>query len=111
MIGFGTKFLVRVLLNGLGLYLAGRYLPAFTLEGGIQALLVSALLIALLYSIIRPILRLITAPLVWITFGLFNIAINMALLWAADAVLDELIIGTIPTLFYLSLILALANIF
>ncbi|KKU85128.1 MAG: hypothetical protein UY15_C0041G0002 [Parcubacteria group bacterium GW2011_GWA2_47_9] len=69
------------------------------------------MLLALLYTVIRPFLRLITAPLVWVTFGLFNIAINMALLWGADLALAELEIENITTLFYVSLIIAIVNIF
>ena len=69
------------------------------------------MLLALLYTVIRPFLRLITAPLVWVTFGLFNIAINMALLWGADRALPELAIDNITTLFYVSIIIAVVNIF
>ena len=111
MIGFGTKFVIKVLLNGLGLYLAQSYLSGFTLQGGIKNILISAVLLALLWSVLRPIIRLATAPLVWISFGLFNIVINMALLWVADMILPELSINGIPTLRLLSIILAIANIF
>lgn len=111
MIGIGTKFIIKVLLNGLGLYLASATIPGFHLAGGIKTLAISAVLLALLYTVIRPFLRLITAPLVWVTFGLFNIAINMALLWGADLALQELEIENITTLFYVSLIIAIVNIF
>lgn len=111
MIGLGTKFIIRVLLNGLGVYLANSYIPGFTIEGGAKTLLISAVLLALLYATIRPIIRLLSAPFVWITFGLFNIAINIALLWTADILLAEISFDTIATLFYVSLIIAIANIF
>ena|SRR3989344_5247578 len=111
MIGLGTKFLIKVLLNGLGLYIAQAYLSGFTLQGGIKSILISAVLIALLWSLLRPILRLLATPLVWVTLGLFNIVINMALLWVADLLLPELSINGISTLLLLSIILAIANIF
>jgi len=111
MIGLGTKFIIKVLLNGLGLYLANSYIPGFTMEGGAKTLLISAVLLALLYTLIRPLIRLLSAPLVWITFGLFNIAINIALLWTADVLLAEISFDSIKTLFYISFIIAVANIF
>ena len=111
MIGLGTKFLIKVLLNGLGLYIAQAYLSGFTLQGGIKSILISAVLIALLWSLLRPILRLLATPLVWVTLGLFNIVINMALLWVADLLLPELSINGISTLLLLSIILSTANIF
>lgn len=111
MLGIGAKFIGKVILNGLGLYLASATISGFHLTGGIKTLAISAVLLALLYTVIRPFLRLVSAPLVWVTFGLFNIAINMALLWGADLALQELEIENITALFFVSLIIAIANIF
>lgn len=110
MVGLGTKLILRVLLNGLGLYFAESYLQGFSLSGGLQTIVISAIVLTLLFTIVRPILRVITAPLVWITFGLFNIVIAMALLWTADWILAELAIENIQTLFYLSIIIGIINI-
>ena len=108
---FITRLVAKFILNGVALYVATIYFPAFTLSGGILSLLIGAAVLTCLNLILRPVLRLISAPLVWLTLGLFNIVINMFLLWLADRFLAELIIQDIPTLFWVSIIIALANAF
>lgn len=107
--GLLSKLLARFVFNGVALYGAMYYFPAFRLDGGIAALAVSALVLTLLHSIVRPIFRLIATPVVWLTLGLFNIVINMTLLWIADQMLAQLAISDLTTLFWVSLIIAIAN--
>lgn len=109
--GFILKFIARVALNGAGLYLATAYVPGFSIAGGIETLMVGAIVLALLNTFVRPILRFVSAPLVWITFGLFGLVINMFILWIADALLTQLTIEGLAALFWSSLIMGLANAF
>ena len=109
--GFIAKFIAKIILNGIALYAAAAYLDGFTLTGGVATLAIAAFVLTILNTFIRPVLKLITLPLVWITFGLFNIVINMAILWIADKFLTQLTIADIPTLFWTSIIVAVANIF
>ncbi len=109
--GFLLKFLGRIILNGAALWLARKYFPGFMMAAGEEALVAGALVLALLNTFVRPILRLVTLPLRWITLGLFNIVINIAILALADYLLPQLTIQGFPTLFWTSLIVALANAF
>ena len=107
--GFLTKFVARALLSTAALYIALLYFPGFSASGGLQTIIIGGILLAVLNSFLRPILKLISAPLVWITFGLFNLIINMFILWLADRFLTQLTIVDLTTLFWVSVILALAN--
>ncbi len=109
--GFLIKFIAKVVLNGVALYIATRYLSGFILTGGITTFIIGALVLTLLNVFVRPVLRIISAPLVWVTFGFFNLVINMVLLWAADKILTQLSIQDLTTLFWTSIIIALANAF
>ena len=108
---FITKLVGKVLLNGAALYVAGLYLPGFILLGGFEALAVGAIVLTVLNAFVRPILRLISTPLIWITFGLFNIVIHVLILWLADQFLTQLAITDLQTLFFASIIIAIANAF
>lgn len=108
---FILKFIARVLLNGIGLYLATAYVAGFSITGGTETIIVGALVLALLNTFVRPILRFVSAPLVWITFGLFGLVINMFILWIADTLLTQLAIDGLAALFWSSLIIGLANAF
>lgn len=105
------KFVAKMILNGLALWVAGTYLDGFSLSGGPAALIIASFVLTLLNTCVRPILKLITFPLIWLSFGLFNIVINMTILWLADQFLTQVTIAGISTLFFASLIISVANIF
>lgn len=108
---FVSKFIARTVLSGIALYFASQYFPGFTLSGGTTALAFAALALALLNTFVRPILRLIATPLIWLTLGLANILIHVAILWLADFLLPQLVIADLPTLFWVAIIIAVANAF
>ncbi|QQG45341.1 MAG: phage holin family protein [Candidatus Sungiibacteriota bacterium] len=109
--GFIYKLVAKVILNAVALYIVGRYFQNFQLGGGIETLIVAALVLAALNTFLRPILKLVSTPLLWVTFGLFNLVLNMALLWIADSLLTQLAINDLTTLFWTSILIALANSF
>lgn len=106
---FLTKFIARIVINAIVLYIAKVYFPGFILNGGMATLLVGALVLTILNIFVAPILRLVATPLLWLTFGLFGIVINILLLWFADQFLTQLTIVDVSTLFWVSIIVALAN--
>lgn len=109
--GFISKVVARVILNGVALYIAVAYFPNFKLEGGAEIFLVAALVLTFLNAFLRPILRLISLPLIWLSLGVFNIVIHILILWVADVVLTQLTITDFTTLFWVSIIIATANSF
>ncbi|MBI2640862.1 MAG: phage holin family protein [Candidatus Sungbacteria bacterium] len=109
--GFLAKFIAKIVLNGAALWVASIYFPGFVMIGGLITIVIGGAFLAVLNLFLRPILRLISAPLVWITFGLFNFVINMFILWLADRLLTQIAITDLTTLFWVSVILSLANAF
>jgi putative membrane protein len=108
---FFFKFAVKIALNGLVLYILNKYLAGFTVYGDYGSLLIGGAVLAFISIVIRPIVRLVTAPIVWLTLGLFNLVINAGLLFIADLILPQLEITGFGTLFIASIIIALANSF
>lgn len=68
-------FLVRLLINALGLYLADALLAGFTVAGT-GSLVVAALLLGLVNAVIRPILIILTLPITLVTLGFFLLIVN-----------------------------------
>ena len=95
----------------MALWAAKIYIPGFLLAEGYGALFAGALVLAALNTVLKPLLRLLTFPLVWITFGLFNIVIYAFLLWIADLLLTQLTIETPIALLFSSILIGLANSF
>ena len=107
--GFFSRLLARFVFNGVALFAATYYFPAFKLDSGLTTLAVGALVLTFLHTFIRPIFHLMATPFLWLTFGLFNIVINMALLWIADQMLTQLAIENLATLFWVSVMVSVAN--
>ena len=73
--------------------IAAALIPSVDIEGGVFALLGVALVFGLVNGLIGPILRLVSMPLTVVTFGLFALVINGALLALTAGVSDSLDVG------------------
>ncbi len=71
---------VRWIINALALYAAFNIIPGIHFEKGPVALLVVAALFGMVNSALRPLLTVLTCPLVVLTLGLFTFVINAMLL-------------------------------
>ena len=106
-----SKFLGKVVGNIIGLYAASYFLPGVIQSGGWQGLAIAAIALAVLHTILRPILKIITAPLILITLGLFSIIINIGILWVADHYLTQIAFADNGSLAITAVIITIVNIF
>jgi len=104
------RFIVQILTNTLALFVADYLLQNFIFKGDILTLIIAGLILGLINFFIRPILKLISAPLILLSLGLFTLVINMALLWLLEYLIPELAINGIFTYFWATLIIAAVNI-
>lgn len=74
--------LVRWIVNTLALLLVSWLVPGIA-ASSLVALVVAAAVLGLLNAVLRPVLVVLTAPLWIVTFGLFLIVVNAAMLWLA----------------------------
>jgi putative membrane protein len=78
------KLILRWLINAVALYVAAELVPGIHTDGGWQVLAVMALIFGLVNALIRPILKLLTCPLIMLTLGLFTLVINALMLQLAS---------------------------
>ena len=76
-------FLLSTVLSALAFYVGARLLAGVTLKGFTSALIL-ALIIALLDATLGKVLDFLTAPLRWITLGLFALVVNALIIMLAD---------------------------
>jgi putative membrane protein len=79
--------------TAVALAVAGALIPSVDIDGGVGTLLWVALLFGLVNGLIGPLLRLISLPLTIVTFGLFGLVINGALLAITAGLSDALDVG------------------
>lgn len=105
------RLLVQILTNALAIFLAAYLVPGIVFTGNILNLLIAGLILGLINFLIKPILKIIAAPLLILTLGLFSLVINMALLWLLEYFVPELTITGLWAYFWGSLIVSGLNIF
>jgi putative membrane protein len=75
-----NRLLLRFLVNALALYLAVWLVPGLHYQGSTGRFLLLAVVFGLVNSLLRPLLTILTCPLVIATLGLFTLVINALLL-------------------------------
>ena len=88
-----TKFIFRWAINAVALYVAVWIVPGIEFRGDWTGILWLALISGLLNALVRPLLKLLTCPLIILTLGLFTILINTGLLLLTSRIGQALGIG------------------
>lgn len=101
------RFLLRLLATAAALWVAVVLVPGISYTGGWLGILVVALVFGLVNAVIRPILKVLTCPLVVLTLGLFVFVLNALMLWLAAEISQALGIGFAVRGFWSALIGAL----
>jgi len=79
------KLLIRWVVSGLALFVAAWLVPGIHVEKNSWTLFaVMAVILGLVNAILRPLLKLLSCPLVILTLGLFLLVINGLTLWLAS---------------------------
>ncbi len=86
-----TRLIVRILGNSLAIYLCAYFIHGFDFPlNEWKLLFLSGFILALLNNLIKPALKFISAPLSFITFGLWPLLINIGLLWILEYFIPDL---------------------
>jgi len=81
-----TKFFLRWVINVIGIYLAVLIIPGIDFAGNWTGFLWLALIMGLLNALVRPLLTLLTCPLIVLTLGLFTLLINTLIFWLTSTI-------------------------
>ena len=105
------RIIIRFILNLAGLWVAAYFVKGFHLAGSWKGLLVAGLVLAVLNLLVKPILKLISTPLIIVTLGLFSLVINAIILWLASQFAGAYInIDNLGALLWATIIISVANI-
>jgi len=74
------RILIRWLINAIALYIAVLTVEGITYEGGWGGFIILAAIFGLINTLIGPILKVLSCPLMILTLGLFTLVINAILL-------------------------------
>ncbi len=107
-----NKLIIQILTNAIAIYIASIVVSGFNLsENSFMTLLTAGFIFGLINFFIKPMLKLVSAPLIFFTFGLFTIVINIAMLFLLDYFVTELTITSLSAAFWGMLVISAVNIF
>ncbi|MEA2000548.1 MAG: phage holin family protein [Actinomycetota bacterium] len=84
------RLILKLLINAAALWIAGYLVGGIHLDGDVWQLLLVALVFGLANTFIKPILKLLSFPVMVVTLGLFAIVVNAAMLGLTAAFTDAL---------------------
>jgi putative membrane protein len=103
------RILAQLVLNGFAVWLAAEFVPGVEYTGGLAYLLVVGLVFGAINLLVKPLVALLSLPLILLTLGLFFLVINALMFALAGAVLPGLTIdGCLPA-FLGGLVIAIFN--
>ena len=105
------RFIIRILGNAVALYVAFLIVPGFLVSGSWEQYLIAGLILALLNMLVRPVLKVISFPLIVVTLGLFTFIINILMLWILDYLVSFVAIESLIALIWTTIIVSIVNLF
>ncbi|MFA5855550.1 MAG: phage holin family protein [Candidatus Gracilibacteria bacterium] len=110
------RAILTILANAVALLIISRLLSGFVFEGGYLAPILVAAILSILNFILKPVIKLLSFPLIFITGGLFLIVINAFLIYLSSYLLrvmdisgTALHVESILTYVFAAIILGVAN--
>lgn len=79
--GFIFRPIIGIAVNGGVLYIVSRIAEGMTYTGGIKFFIIGGIVLGILNAFVKPLLKILSLPFMFITGGLFSIVINIFLLW------------------------------
>lgn len=85
--------LVKILIGAAALWVAVQLVPGLSFDGSVATLLIVALILGVINAVVKPILTVLSLPLVLLTLGLFLLVVNAIALWLVIRISAALELG------------------
>ncbi len=84
------KILFGILINGAALYAVTKLLTDVQYNGGFMFFVIGGLIIGILNTFVKPLLKILSFPVVILTFGFFSFIINIFIFWLTVKVINDI---------------------
>jgi putative membrane protein len=101
--------LMKVVASVVALWVADWLLTGFIVTGGAWGYVAAGVLLGLLNAFVRPVLKVLTFPLILVTLGLFTAVINAFLLWLAADLSGVIVITGLWSLLWATVLVSVVQ--
>lgn len=106
---FLSKLAFLVVGNAIAIYFAAKIVPGISFEVSLPNLLLAGATLGIVNSVIRPMVKLLALPVIFLTLGAFVVIINVAMLMLVAGMFDFFSIGGFWAGFFGTIIISLTN--
>jgi putative membrane protein len=103
------RFIIQILSNALGIWAAARLVPGIYFDGDWKWLILAGAVLGFVNFFIKPIVKIISLPLIWISLGLFTVVINVLMLNLAAKIVGALVMETWTAAFWAVIVISVIN--
>lgn len=103
------KLIFLVGINALALYIAGRYIPGFSVPVDLKDLVFVGLILTVLNVILKPILDAFFMPLNWLTLGFASFVVSGLMVAILDNLSEKVTINGSSALLLGTIVIGLTN--
>lgn len=102
------NILISLLLNALALFITTYVVPGFKVDG-FQTAILAAIVLGVINTFIKPVLVALTAPINFLTLGLFTFVVNAIVLWMVTLVVKGVMIDSALTTVLAAIVLSIVS--
>ena len=110
------KIIIGVVLNSLALFGVYKLVGDITYTGGAWFFLIGGVIIGVLNTFVKPLMKLLSLPVLLLTFGLFSLVINAVIFYLTVKVVNGIhfqdvtvAVGSVWTYFIAALVFGIIN--
>ncbi len=108
---FFKKICFHIISNAIAIYIAAWFISGITFETNFINLLKAGALLGLVNALIKPAVKLLSLPLIFLSLGAFVVIINIGLLYFVASAFDFFTINSFWSALWGVLIISLVNSF
>jgi putative membrane protein len=105
----GPRFVVRLLINALGLWIAARLSRNIDYQDSLAVIAVAALIFSLINAVLRPIVIILSLPAIILTLGFFMLVINGFMVWLVSVIYPSFEVRTFGAAVMAAIIIWIVN--
>lgn len=106
---FLSKIIFHFLVNLIALMAAAQFVPGFSMNSNIESILILTAIFTFINLLLKPILKLVFSPFIFLSLGLFSLVINAIILKLLDIWSINVTISGIQALIYSTLLITAVN--
>lgn len=103
------SIIVQILINAVAIYIAACFVNGINVSGGIASLIIIGAVLGIINLVIKPVIKILSLPLIILTFGLFTVIINTICLLLVSFLMTSFSIENLSSAVLGVLIISLVN--